>query len=428
MRMLFILLFTVIISVSAYSQDTKTTLAVLELQSSGGLTKDEMSTLSNRFRGILVQTNAFIVLEREKMKEILKEQDFIMSDQCNTAECAVQVGQLLGVEQMIAGNIGKIGQTYTIDLRLIDVGTSKILQNQSQNYKGDIDGLLDVMKAIAESFAGVQVGAVNLITKKYGEVYITSAPYKADIYIDGVKTGHRTPKIIDSVLTGKRTIEARFGNYIGRKEIDLKEGAIENVDLKLELITVAVKILSEPENADVLIDNEKRGVTPLVVKLPLGDYSVQVTKTDYLPHTERLKISDDRQTRQVSAKLKKGYKIFISSNINNADVYIDNEFAGSTPVTKLVTEGPHLIRVQTDKSGYGMYLDSVSITESTRIFAELSKKEAEKVVTPAKPVNRKLWYMIGGAAVLGGGTAILLLRNKDKGRMGILPPDLPPDN
>ncbi|HNE84119.1 MAG TPA: CsgG/HfaB family protein, partial [bacterium] len=109
------------VSALLFGQDKKPSIAVLDFKASEGLTRGETATLTNRFRGILVQTEAFNVVEQEKMNEILKAQDFSMSDACNTAECAVQVGQLLGVERMIAGDIGKIGDVFTIDLRLIDV-------------------------------------------------------------------------------------------------------------------------------------------------------------------------------------------------------------------------------------------------------------------------------------------------------------------
>ena len=148
-----ILLLTLCLSAS-YSQVKKTSVAVLDFQTTGGLTPQEVATLANRFRGILVQTQVFDVVEREKMNDILKAQDFNLSDECNSAECAVQVGQLLGVTQMIAGDLGKLGSTYTIDLRLIDVESGKIVQSKTQDYKGEIDGMLEVMKVIANSFAG----------------------------------------------------------------------------------------------------------------------------------------------------------------------------------------------------------------------------------------------------------------------------------
>ena len=151
----FLTMFLLVFSLStAFTQVKKVSVAVLDFQTTGGLTPQEVATLANRFRGILVQTQVFDVVEREKMNEVLKAQDFNLSDQCNSAECAVQVGQLLGVTQMIAGDLGKLGSTYTIDLRLIDVESGKILQSKTQDYKGEIDGLLDVMKVIANSFAG----------------------------------------------------------------------------------------------------------------------------------------------------------------------------------------------------------------------------------------------------------------------------------
>ena len=151
----FLTMFLLVFSLNtAFTQVKKVSVAVLDFQTTGGLTPQEVATLANRFRGILVQTQVFDVVEREKMNEVLKAQDFNLSDQCNSAECAVQVGQLLGVTQMIAGDLGKLGSTYTIDLRLIDVESGKILQSKTQDYKGEIDGMLEVMKVIANSFAG----------------------------------------------------------------------------------------------------------------------------------------------------------------------------------------------------------------------------------------------------------------------------------
>lgn len=103
----------------------KKTIAVLNFVNSGGVDNNEISILTDRFNNYLVNTEVYDVLEREKMDAILKEQDFTMTDNCNSSECAVQVGQLLGMEYMIAGKIGKFGNTYTLDIRIIDVSTGK---------------------------------------------------------------------------------------------------------------------------------------------------------------------------------------------------------------------------------------------------------------------------------------------------------------
>ncbi|MBL7961852.1 hypothetical protein JNL27_16590, partial [bacterium] len=181
-----VLLLLTLLAGHAYSQSKKTTVAVLDFQSAGGFEKSEVSILANRFRNMLVQTNIFDVVEREKMNEILKAQDFNISDNCNTAECAVQVGQLLGVQAMIAGDIGVFGETYTIDLRIIDVMTGKIIQAQTQDYVGKRDGLLGVMQTMANSLAGA-VGK-RTVTRKFELTIDVSVPKSAkavDILVDG---------------------------------------------------------------------------------------------------------------------------------------------------------------------------------------------------------------------------------------------------
>ncbi len=236
MRTLTVLILLVIVSVPIKAQQKKTTVAVLEFQTTGGLEKSEVSALSNRFRGILVKTNAFEVVEREKMNEVLRAQDFNVSDACNTAECAVQVGQLLGVEAMIAGDLGKIGETYTIDLRLIDVQSGKILQTQTQDYVGKVDGLLGVMQTMANAIAGVAETRVG--AKKFNLTVTAAFPKNskgrdAGILIDGQLAGQN--KVTLSVAEGKHTVLVRtdspdFTEF--RQEIDLRKD--QSVAAKLE--------------------------------------------------------------------------------------------------------------------------------------------------------------------------------------------------
>ncbi len=157
-KIVIVTVFTAVFVISGVQGQTqkKKTIAVLNFVNSGGVDKDEISILTDRFNNFLVNTNVYKVLEREKMDAILKEQDFTMTDNCNSAECAVQIGQLLGMELMVAGDVGLLGNTYSIDLRLIDVTTGKIIQTETQDYEGKIDGLLGAMTTIANTFAGVK--------------------------------------------------------------------------------------------------------------------------------------------------------------------------------------------------------------------------------------------------------------------------------
>jgi len=72
----------------------------------------------------------------------LKEQGFQQTGACNPNNCIVQIGQLTGVEQMVGGSFNKIGNLYTIYLKLIDVTEGKIMVSITHDFEGKIENLL----------------------------------------------------------------------------------------------------------------------------------------------------------------------------------------------------------------------------------------------------------------------------------------------
>jgi TolB-like protein len=121
-----------------------------------GVSQSETRTLTNRLRDELFKTGVYIVLERGKMDEVLKEQGFQQTG-CITSECAVDVRRMLGVQQMVAGSIGKVGTVYTVSARIFDVETGKILQSANYDHIGDIGQLL---------LKGIRAVVQQLITGK----------------------------------------------------------------------------------------------------------------------------------------------------------------------------------------------------------------------------------------------------------------------
>ena len=51
---------------------------------------------------------------------------------------------------MVAGSVGKIGKTYTLDLRMFSVESGAIINTAKQTYKGDVEGLLKVIELAAK--------------------------------------------------------------------------------------------------------------------------------------------------------------------------------------------------------------------------------------------------------------------------------------
>jgi ribosomal protein L12E/L44/L45/RPP1/RPP2 len=88
-------------------------------------------------------------MEREQMQEILKEQGFQQSGACTNEACMVEIGQLLGVEQLVTGSLGKVGSMFLVNMRIIDVKTAKIMKVVSVDIKGSIEEVVGALPGIA---------------------------------------------------------------------------------------------------------------------------------------------------------------------------------------------------------------------------------------------------------------------------------------
>ncbi len=88
------------------------------------------------------------------MGKVLQEQGFQISG-CTSNECVIEAGKLLGASHMIAGIIGYMGSTYSVDARLIDVESGKILESWTEDCKCKIDELLSVMRRLSQKIYGI---------------------------------------------------------------------------------------------------------------------------------------------------------------------------------------------------------------------------------------------------------------------------------
>jgi len=131
----------------------QTPIAVLDL-SAEGISGSEARTLTDRLRTELFNTGQYTVIEREMMDDILNEQGLQQSG-CTSTECIVEVGRLIGVEQVIGGSIGKVGNVYSISARTISVETGQIIRVATYDHMGELGDLLRFgMKNVALVLAG----------------------------------------------------------------------------------------------------------------------------------------------------------------------------------------------------------------------------------------------------------------------------------
>lgn len=149
-----LIVFAALIPLNAQVTEGKQTVAVLEFEGRG-ISQLESKTLTDRLMSEMVNTDAVIMVERNQMEEILNEQGFQQSG-CTSSECAAEVGALLGVQNMVSGSFGKLGNSYTIDAKMFSVETGATIRTVSKTYKGAVDNLLTVIEVVAWEIVGLQ--------------------------------------------------------------------------------------------------------------------------------------------------------------------------------------------------------------------------------------------------------------------------------
>ena len=130
------------------------TVAVLDF-TPRGINTLEAQTLTDRFSTEISKTGLAILISRPQMMEVMEAQGYDEVE-CTSEECAAEVGALLGVEFMINGAVGKLGDTYTIDIKMFNVQTGSAERTKNVTYTGQVDGMITEIEILAWLMMGLE--------------------------------------------------------------------------------------------------------------------------------------------------------------------------------------------------------------------------------------------------------------------------------
>jgi eukaryotic-like serine/threonine-protein kinase len=166
--------------------------------------------------------------------------------------------------------------------------------------------------------------------------------------------------------------------------------AVSGYFIKERLFTPAktgsVQVESRPTGAVIFVNGEAKGKTPAALDLPLGNYRIRASLVGYEDREVRVELTENRPysvslaLRQNAVPQPKPGVLKAESTPNGADLQIDGQPQGKTPLTLELAPGLH--RVLVVLAGYASYTTQVQVQES----AEYSLM-AELVPDPAKPAG-----------------------------------------
>ncbi len=378
-----------------------------------GVSEDDAKALTQRLTSELINLEIYQVVERAEMKRLLDEQKFQYSG-CVSTKCAVQIGMMIGAKYMVVGSISKLGSSFSVDSRLLNVETSEAYYSGSYTHKGEIDGLLSIgMKSIAHQLCGMPFDKTSTATNNLSgsnQVYNSTNTQDVFPYFSELskQLEYEKKRIYIEEDKGQKQIVSGGGS---KKEIANPFGVIL-LDEKADYISVSKPVTTKYEDYHIFkIFQGKRQLNEFEFMEIIGfNDEVKEAKKQYRQELKRYNsFVATSHYKDVTKKLSDVQPIsgiiYISKIGGITGVFME-VWAAITPIGSL--EGRFL------KYGLGLFAISIGVSYLTnfeigteRVFDYTTtnpykKPEMKQVLTTeqikslAESYNRKIYKEIQG--------------------------------
>jgi TolB-like protein len=203
---------TVLILTGASPAEQLPSVAVSDFEARG-IQAHEAAIIAERFRGELVESGLFKVMERGQMEAVLEEQGFQQSGVCADATCVMEIGQLLSVSKMVVGSVGRIGEMFTLNVKLVDISSGEILLSLDEHVRGAVE---DVFLTAVPSMSRKLIAEASAMKVMVGYLNVNSEPAGATVSVDQKPVG-TTPLSQIEVEAGQRKVAVSLEDHAAQE-------------------------------------------------------------------------------------------------------------------------------------------------------------------------------------------------------------------
>jgi formylglycine-generating enzyme required for sulfatase activity len=233
---------------------------------------------------------------------------------------------------------------------------------------------------------------IDVFAQQQDQVQVTvTSTNDALIYIDGAIKG--TSPWTGKISVGKHKIRVEKENYFSREyEILTVRGRDLNIDLMLTPKTGTIDIVTDPDQAMITVNGRMYGFSPRTIsELPYGEYVVVVEKPEHSRVVRKVNINDVKPV-SLNLSLYSGKEVTLNTSPEGANVFLDKELLGVTPLKIWLKYGTHLLKFEKDE---------LSIAENV-VVSQSGKKTFEYSLRVSNdPFENQMVFVKGGTFRMG---------------------------
>ncbi|MBI3178172.1 MAG: hypothetical protein HYZ27_00840, partial [Deltaproteobacteria bacterium] len=130
-------------------------IAVPPLAPGDGTTPAMLGSLSEAIASELHKRGGYEVLTYQDIQAVLSHEQAKDAVACNEVACYAEMGNALGVAELVTGSLGRVGTSWLLNLKIVDVRAVQVVSAADRRIKGGtLDDVLDVLPALVAELTG----------------------------------------------------------------------------------------------------------------------------------------------------------------------------------------------------------------------------------------------------------------------------------
>jgi hypothetical protein len=387
-------LFAIAICTFLYSQE-KPVVTVLPFDTSSGISKDEAKVISQRFETAIYKTNAYTLVEQQNAEQILEAQEYSLSD-CTDQSCAVAIGKLLSADNIFIGTVSKLGSSYILTIKLVDIETGNVVKIEDIEANSLIE-LSNSISIIALAFGGGEGSAgrgrivyeeevtteeIKTTASGVSRCFVKFDSDTKDIPNLPFELYNQSGELLESAITPK-AFPLTFGIYTIKAtdpenlyypyedKIAVDSSNRFTYLLAMEPNFGGLNIVTEPSGASVLLNGFTVGTTPFKKeRIKSGDYQFAIQKELYAPQTMEVTIRDGIPTTILKELEPEYIMLTIGEETElEAKLYIDGKYISRLPYSGNLPYKDFNIKIIPDDERYYEYSETILVRQRGEVIS-----------------------------------------------------------
>ncbi len=214
---------------------------------------------------------------------------------------------------------------------------------------------------------------------RHVKVQINSNPQGAQVFVKKLTGPIGTTPLVGQFTLGDRyIITFTKAGYQDKIITYVCDGNPIFVNMESNIEKHKLTITSNINGASIFANDNNIGNTPMSTRLQEGAYNIRVTYPGYSDYTVAINLNSNQQIYANLQQMILQHKLTVNSNINGANVFVNDNKIGNTPMSTMFQAGTYNIRVS--HHGFTDYTTSINLNSNQQIYANLQAMQSKLTI------------------------------------------------